>query len=88
MAVDLTNRQEVERFAADAAKFRDYHGCADLMIVFDTLNLCMGDGDENSSKDTGRVLANATYLAKPMERTSGFGILLLTGRLKKIVFRT
>lgn len=64
MAVDLSNRQEVERFAADAAKFRDYHGCADLMIVFDTLNLCMGDGDENSSKDTGRVLANATYLAK------------------------
>ncbi|SLN42363.1 hypothetical protein PSA7680_02116 [Pseudoruegeria aquimaris] len=64
MAVDLSNQQEVQRFATDAANFRDYHGCENLMIVFDTLNLCMGDGDENSSRDTGRVLANATYLAK------------------------
>lgn len=64
LAVDLSDPQEVKRFAADAAAFRDFHGCADLLIIFDTLNLCMGDGDENSSRDTGRVMANATYIAK------------------------
>jgi hypothetical protein len=64
MAVDLSNPDEVKQFAADALKFRDHHGCADLLLVFDTLNLCMGDGDENSSRDTGRVLANANYIAK------------------------
>lgn len=64
MPVDLSDPELVRRFAADAKAFRDYHGCDDLVVVFDTLNLCMGDGDENSSRDTGRVLANANYLAK------------------------
>lgn len=64
LAVDLSDSAIVRRLAADAIKYRDHHGCKDLMIVFDTLNLCMGDGDENSSRDTGRVLANATHLAK------------------------
>ncbi len=64
MAVNLSDSQEIKQFAADAKMFREYNGCDDLLIVFDTLNLCMGDGDENSSKDTSRVLANATYLAK------------------------
>ncbi|MEP2890450.1 AAA family ATPase [Tateyamaria sp.] len=64
MAVDLSNPNEVKKFTADAEKLRDYHGCDNLLIVFDTLNLCMGDGDENSSRDTGRVLANANYIAK------------------------
>lgn len=64
MPVDLSDSELIKRFAADAKAFRDYHGCDDLVVVFDTLNLCMGDGDENSSRDTGRVLANANYLAK------------------------
>jgi hypothetical protein len=63
-AVDLSNQQEVKRFAEDAAAFRDFYDHSDLMIIFDTLNLCIGDSDENSSRDTGRVLANATYIAK------------------------
>ncbi|WP_165929173.1 AAA family ATPase [Shimia isoporae] len=62
--VDLTDQQVVGRLAEDALTFRDYHGCDDLMIVFDTLNICMPDGDENSSRDTGRVLANAQKLAQ------------------------
>lgn len=62
--VDLTNQQVVGRLAEDALAFRDYHGCKDLLIVFDTLNICMPDGDENSSRDTGRVLANAQQLAQ------------------------
>lgn len=64
MPVDLSDPDLIKRFAADARNFRDYHGCDDLVVVFDTLNLCMGDGDENSSRDTGRVLANANYLAR------------------------
>ncbi|KIC23209.1 hypothetical protein RA23_15745 [Leisingera sp. ANG-S3] len=62
--VDLTNQQVVGQLAEDALVFRDYHGCKDLLIVFDTLNICMPDGDENSSRDTGRVLANAQRLAQ------------------------
>ncbi|WP_170593068.1 AAA family ATPase [Ruegeria arenilitoris] len=62
--VDLSNDQLVGQLAKDALAFRDHHGCDNLMIVFDTLNLCLGDGDENSSRDTGRVLANANYLAR------------------------
>ncbi|MAE90450.1 MAG: hypothetical protein CMI67_12805 [Pelagibaca sp.] len=64
MAVDLSNPQVVKRLAGDAAAFRDFYGCEDLLIIFDTLNLCMGDGDENSSRDTSRVLGNAIQLAK------------------------
>jgi RecA-family ATPase len=64
LAADLSNPKDAQRLAEDAAAFRDYHGCEDLLIIFDTLNLCMGDGDENSARDTGRVLFNATSIAK------------------------
>lgn len=64
MPVDLSDSKLIEKFSSDALAFKEYHGCDDLVVVFDTLNLCMGDGDENSSRDTGRVLANANYLAK------------------------
>lgn len=63
-AVDLSNAQLIKILAEDAIAFRDYHGCKDLVIIFDTLNLCMGEGDENSSRDTSKVLANAAYLAQ------------------------
>lgn len=66
LAVDLSDPEQVRRFAEDAARFREFHGCESLLIVFDTLNLCIGDGDENSSRDTGRVMANAGFLAKTL----------------------
>ena len=33
-------------------------------IVIDTLNLCIGDGDENSSRDMGKAMANAHWIAR------------------------
>lgn len=35
-----------------------------MLIVFDTLNLCIGDGDENSARDMSRVIGNAQRLAR------------------------
>jgi len=35
-----------------------------FVLVFDTLNLCLGDGDENSSRDMGRAISNAQRLAR------------------------
>jgi hypothetical protein len=64
LAVDLSDTGQAKRLAADALRYRDLNGCKELLIVIDTLNLCMGDGDENSSRDTGRVLANAAQIAK------------------------
>lgn len=64
MPVDLSDPKMTEQLANDAIRYKEFHGCDDLLIVFDTLNLCMGDGDENSSRDTGRVMSNAGYLAK------------------------
>ncbi|WIY27389.1 AAA family ATPase [Parasedimentitalea psychrophila] len=63
-AVDLSNPVIVKKLAHDANLFRDHHNCAELLIVFDTLNLCIGEGDENSSRDMGKVLANATFIAE------------------------
>jgi hypothetical protein len=62
--VNLTDERVIKKLAKDATAFRDYHGCQDLLIIFDTLNICMPDADENSSRDTGRVLGNAAHLAQ------------------------
>jgi hypothetical protein len=34
------------------------------MVVYDALNLCIGDGDENSARDMGRAIGNAQELAR------------------------
>lgn len=62
--VDLTDQQVVAQLAKDVLAFRAYHGCKYLLIVFDTLNICMPEGDENSARDTSRVMANANQLAQ------------------------
>jgi hypothetical protein len=50
--VDLTDEGEMKRFAGEAAIFARERRAERMLIVFDTLNLCIGDGDENSSRDT------------------------------------
>lgn len=61
---DLTDPRAVKEFLKYAEAFREYHQCDDLMIVFDTLNLSIGDADENSARDMSRVFRHAQFIAK------------------------
>lgn len=61
---DLTDPREVKEFLKYAEAFRDYHQCDDLLIVFDTLNLSIGDADENSARDMSKVFRHAQAIAK------------------------
>jgi hypothetical protein len=40
------------------------HKARRLFLVVDTMNLCIGDGDENSSADMRKAIKNASKLAK------------------------
>lgn len=64
MALDMQDQQEMEEFGEYATSFRDLWGCERLLIIVDTLNLSIGDGDENSARDMGVVIRNAQRLAK------------------------
>ncbi len=61
---DMTNTKEVKAFRDYAEEFRAFHGSNDLLIVFDTLNLSIGDADENSARDMSRVFRHAQFIAK------------------------
>lgn len=62
--VNLADDDEMATFCAEAQKFRRSFQAAQMLIVFDTLNLCIGDGDENSARDMSRVIGNAQRLAR------------------------
>ena len=64
MALDMQDQSEVDEFGGYATAFRKHWGCDGLLIIIDTLNLSIGDGDENSARDTSRVIGNAQRLAK------------------------
>ncbi|QFT99222.1 hypothetical protein FIU85_18040 [Roseovarius sp. THAF8] len=40
------------------------HGCDQALVIFDTLNRCIGEADENSSSVMGTVVGNATSIAQ------------------------
>ncbi len=62
--VDLTDDATMRQFADAAARFAQQRSAERLMIVFDTLNLCIGKGDENSSHDMSLVIGHAQRLAR------------------------
>jgi hypothetical protein len=62
--VDLTDEAEMKRFAGEAAIFARQRMAERMLIVFDTLNLCIGDGDENSSRDMSLAIGHAQRLAR------------------------
>lgn len=62
--VDLTDTQAMECFGRALGEYIASKGPERLFLVFDTLNLCLGDGDENSSRDMGRAISNAQRLAR------------------------
>lgn len=62
--VNLADEAEMKAFCGEARRLRREVDVANLLIVFDTLNLCIGDGDENSARDMSRVIGNAQRLAR------------------------
>jgi len=64
MSLNFSDREEIEEFRDFVLEFIDHSGCDAPLIVIDTLNLCIGDADENSARDMGVVAANAQLLAK------------------------
>lgn len=63
-AVDLTDRDQMDWFTQEIRQYMKRRRLRRLFIVFDTLNLCIGDGDENSARDMGRAVSNAQRLAR------------------------
>jgi hypothetical protein len=63
-AVNLCATHEVSYFIEAAAAYQTTINCDRLFIVFDTLNLCIGDGDENSARDMGQAMGNAQRIAR------------------------
>ena len=61
---DLTDPRQVEMFVSFAQKFQHFHDSERLLIVFDTLNLSIGDADENSARDMSKVFKHAQFIAK------------------------
>lgn len=62
-SIDLTCGEMMKRFGREVAKYMKSHDLEKIFIVFDTLNLCLGDGDENSSRDMGKAISNAQQIA-------------------------
>lgn len=62
-SIDLTDSAMIERFGQELGRYMKARGLEKIFIVFDTLNLCLGDGDENSSRDMGKAISNAQKLA-------------------------
>lgn len=61
---DLTNNLAMKRAVSDVKKLIRDTEAKRMMIIYDTLNLCIGDGDENSARDMGRAIGNAQQLAR------------------------
>lgn len=62
--VDLSDDKAMKAFCSAAQRFRRERNADRLLIIFDTLNLCIGDSDENSARDMSRVVGNAQRLAR------------------------
>ncbi|WP_375263555.1 AAA family ATPase [Palleronia sp.] len=59
--LDPETPEKVTRFVA--AKMAE-HQCEQALVIFDTLNRCIGEADENSSSAMGTVVGNAGYIAR------------------------
>ena len=70
---DFTNKAEVNEFINYANDFQAYHNSERMLIVVDTLNLSIGDADENSARDMSKVFKHAQNIAK----TTGAHVLFI-----------
>lgn len=62
-APDLTDPSCVAKITAFCEAKKAEHHSDRVLIVFDTLNRCIGDADENSSSSMGAVVGNAGRIA-------------------------
>src|SRR5690606_15875724 len=63
--VDLVGDSRAgEKVAALAGLCETTHSIGISLIVVDTLTLCFGEGDENSTRDAGRAIASAKRIAE------------------------
>lgn len=63
-SLDLTESSVMDWFSKAVGDYKASRSIDKLFLVFDTLNLCLGDGDENSSRDMGRAISNAQKIAR------------------------
>lgn len=63
-AINLCSHDDVGYFIQQAVIYQSNSGCDRLLAVFDTLNLCIGEGDENSARDMGQAIGNAQRIAR------------------------
>lgn len=63
-SLDLSNPNEVNKFIGDMMNLLAGTGLEHLLIILDTMNLCIGDGDENSARDMGRAIGSAQRIAQ------------------------
>lgn len=62
-APDLTDPSCISRIVAFCEAKKRQHYADRVLVVFDTLNRCIGDADENSSSAMGTVIGNAGKIA-------------------------
>lgn len=72
-APNLMDPETPEKVARFVAAKKAEHGCEKALVVFDTLNRCIGDADENSSSAMGMAVGHATYIAQ----TTNAAVLIL-----------
>lgn len=63
-AINLTDSDQITRFIREVRDYQQRSGTNALLLVIDTLNLCIGDGDENSATTMGKVIGNAQRIAR------------------------
>jgi len=63
-APNLMDPETPEKVARFVSAKKAEHRCDKALVVFDTLNRCIGDADENSSSAMGMAVGNATFIAQ------------------------
>lgn len=64
LPINLCSDDIIKNFIKGCFYYQRASQCDRLLIVIDTLNLCIGEGDENSSRDMGRAIGNAQRIAR------------------------
>lgn len=61
--IDLRQDSVIDGFIRGLNRWKEQAGHERILVVFDTLNLSVGDGDENSARDMSRAMSNAQRIA-------------------------
>tara|TARA_R110002110_G_scaffold325779_1_gene537655 strand:+ start:1398 stop:2495 length:1098 start_codon:yes stop_codon:yes gene_type:complete len=64
LPINLCSDVKIDQFVDELIAYQRTANCDRLLAVFDTLNLCIGDGDENSARDMGKAVGNAQRIAR------------------------